>query len=87
MASLNSTVDFESLNSTLKTSSLQSKSNIMEATMFTNLLLLGIDAVEISKKYGIPIGPDMFKSANVKGMEVIFHFLFSCIDPKKAKEV
>ncbi len=56
----------------------------VETIFFTNLMLLGFEPNKYEKKYRIVFNKNMFKTANTKGMEVIFHFLFQRLDPKKA---
>jgi hypothetical protein len=53
---------------------------------FTNLLLLGFDPINLEKKHRIVFNKDMFKNANVQGMEIVFHFLFNRLDPKKTEK-
>lgn len=58
-----------------------------EEQFVANLLLLGFDREASEKRYGVALKSDMFHGCNVKGMEVVFHFLFSKISPEAAKEV
>lgn len=59
----------------------------MERLWFSNTLLLGFDVAQNEKKYRISFSFDMFKNPNVKGMEVIIHFLLSQLFPKRMSEV
>ncbi len=59
----------------------------VDQVFFTNILLLGFDPTTESKKHSIAFVPEMFKSPNVKGMEVISYFLFGKLNPKETKEV
>eukprot|EP01102_Stenamoeba_stenopodia_P009908 TRINITY_DN2942_c0_g1_i1.p1 TRINITY_DN2942_c0_g1~~TRINITY_DN2942_c0_g1_i1.p1 ORF type:complete len:743 (-),score=208.01 TRINITY_DN2942_c0_g1_i1:26-2218(-) len=58
-----------------------------ENCFWNSLLILGFDPDLNSKKHGIPFTADMFRKNNVKGMEVIFYFLFSKISPAKTKDL
>jgi HAUS augmin-like complex subunit 6 N-terminus len=59
----------------------------VEQLWFQNMLLLGFDVEQESKNHRLDIAPSMFRRANVKGFEVVFHFLFSKASQKKANEV
>lgn len=59
----------------------------VEDAFFTNMMLLGFDPVANEQKHNIQFNGEMFQMPNVKGMEVVFHFLFLKIFPDKAKEV
>ena len=59
----------------------------VEKMFFSNLLLLGFDTQQNELKYKIPFSHDMFKNPNVKGMEVIIHFLLEHLYPARMKEV
>jgi hypothetical protein len=59
----------------------------MESLYFRNLLLLGFDVEANTAKHGIQFFPEMFRTANVKGMEVIFYFLLQKLNPNQTKEV
>jgi HAUS augmin-like complex subunit 6 len=58
----------------------------VEDAFFTNMMLLGFDPVANEQKHNIQFNGEMFQMPNVKGMEVVFHFLFLKIFPDKAKE-
>jgi hypothetical protein len=58
-----------------------------EEQLVTNMLLLGFDREASEKRFGVTLKPDMFHGCNVKGMEVVFHFLFSKINPEVTREV
>lgn len=58
-----------------------------EEMFVTNMLLLGFDREAAEKRYGVALKSDMFHGCNVKGMEVVFHFLFLKISPDAAKDV
>jgi HAUS augmin-like complex subunit 6 N-terminus len=59
----------------------------VERIWFSNTLLLGFDVAQNEKKYRIPFSHDMFKNPNVKGMEVVLHFLLSKLYPTRVTEV
>ena len=55
---------------------------------YSNLILLGFDTDEVQKKTNIVFSPDMFRVANVKGMEqVVFFFFENIFSPHRTKEV
>ncbi len=58
-----------------------------EGAFFTNLLLLGFDVLNNEKKHNIQFHPQMFATSNVKGMQVVLHFLFKRLSPDKAEKV
>jgi len=58
-----------------------------ETVFFTNVLSLGLNVSACAEKYRLKIEPTMFRQPNVKGMEVMMHFLFTVLDPKDAAEV
>lgn len=59
----------------------------VERIWFSNTLLLGFDAAQNEKKYRMSFSHDMFKNPNVKGMEVVLHFLLSQLYPTRINEV
>eukprot|EP00026_Physarum_polycephalum_P001963 Phypoly_transcript_01967.p1 GENE.Phypoly_transcript_01967~~Phypoly_transcript_01967.p1 ORF type:complete len:976 (-),score=205.64 Phypoly_transcript_01967:29-2956(-) len=59
----------------------------VERFWFSNTLLLGFDAAENEKKYRVAFSHDMFKNPNLKGMEVVLHFLFSKLYPTRMNEL
>eukprot|EP00051_Salpingoeca_urceolata_P015537 m.201847 g.201847 ORF g.201847 m.201847 type:complete len:890 (+) comp18430_c0_seq3:189-2858(+) len=59
---------------------------VVQDVVWTNLLLLGISPARLEAKHRIPINRTMFKAANKKGMEIVLHFLFVCLDPADAKD-
>eukprot|EP01117_Protostelium_nocturnum_P000058 TRINITY_DN1014_c0_g1_i1.p1 TRINITY_DN1014_c0_g1~~TRINITY_DN1014_c0_g1_i1.p1 ORF type:complete len:559 (-),score=121.56 TRINITY_DN1014_c0_g1_i1:1037-2713(-) len=58
----------------------------MESAFFCNVLLLGFDCENEKKKHSILFHSEMFKSPNVKGMEVIFYFLLLKMFGNETKE-
>ena len=55
---------------------------------YSNLILLGFDTDEVQKKTNIVFTPDMFRVANVKGMEqVVFFFFENIFTPHRTREV
>jgi len=58
----------------------------VEHVFFRNLILLGFDPANEKKRHNVVFSPEMFKSPNVKAMEVVFYFIFSCLDPSSSKE-
>ena len=55
---------------------------------YTNLILLGFDVSDAQKKTNIVFSADMFRVANVKGMEQVIYFFLECIfTQQKIKEV
>ncbi len=61
-------------------------SYLVESIVFKSLSILGFDFEHESRKHNVRFGVDMFKSPNVKGMEIILYFLLTKYDPKM-KEV
>jgi hypothetical protein len=59
----------------------------VERMWFTNTLLLGFDVSQSEKKYRMGFSFDMFRNPNVKGMEVILHFLLVQLFPTRINEV
>lgn len=59
----------------------------VERVWFNNTRLLGFNAAQNESKYGTSFSHDMFKNPNVKGMEVILHFLLSQLYPTRLNEV
>ena len=59
----------------------------VERIWFSNTLLLGFDAVQSEKKYRVAFSHDMFKNPNVKGMEVVLHFLLCQLYTTRMNEV
>lgn len=57
-----------------------------EDALFSSLLLLGLDPDFAEKKYGCSISREMFRTPNVKGMEVVLHYLLTRVSPE-AKDV
>jgi hypothetical protein len=59
----------------------------MEKVFFNNLLLLGFDVQQNEKKYKIAFHHEMFRNPNVKGMEVVLHYLLNQMYPERMSEV
>lgn len=59
----------------------------VERIWYTNTLLLGFDVAQNEKKHRIGFSADMFRNPNVKGMEVVLHFLLSQLFPTRVNEV
>jgi hypothetical protein len=59
----------------------------VERFWFSNTLLLGFDAAQNEKKHRVAFSHDMFKNPNVKGMEVVLHFMLSQLYPTRMNEV
>lgn len=58
----------------------------VEDVLFSNLVLLGLDAETADKKYGFTLTPDMFRAPNVKALEAVLHYLLIRVSPE-AKDV
>lgn len=56
-----------------------------ESLFFTNLLLLGFNVENHEKEYRIPFHKDMFKSSNVRAMEIITHFMMGKMEGDKKR--
>lgn len=54
-----------------------------ETIWFNNLILLGFDTTEIQRKTNISFFPEMFRVANVKGMEQVVYFFLEQIFTKE----
>eukprot|EP00698_Gefionella_okellyi_P021741 TRINITY_DN7116_c0_g1_i1.p1 TRINITY_DN7116_c0_g1~~TRINITY_DN7116_c0_g1_i1.p1 ORF type:complete len:326 (-),score=47.76 TRINITY_DN7116_c0_g1_i1:613-1590(-) len=58
----------------------------MEQLFYSNLQLLGFNSVEHAEKFKVQFTPTMFRTSNVRGMEVVLHFLLEKLDSKNAAE-
>eukprot|EP00762_Andalucia_godoyi_P007539 ANDGO_00804.mRNA.1 AUGMIN subunit 6 len=59
----------------------------MEAQLFVNLQLLGLDIRKASQELGTPFHADMFSKTSIKVFEAVLYFLMTKVDPKSSQEL
>ena len=50
------------------------------------LRLLGLDSKAVHKQYHVNIDQDTFKTPNIKGFQIVAHFLLTKLDGERAKK-